>query len=204
MKIRNLLTTLLLLTSLSANAGNGYEEITPPINTQSEPGRVEVTEFFWFGCPHCFAFEPTINAWVADKPEHVDFRREAPPLNPGWLDHSKAFYAAEILGVTDVIFEPLFHAIHVEKRRLRRAEEIAQFAGELGVDSEKFLQTMNSFAVRTRINHAMQMSAAAGITGVPSIVINGAYRTGNSLAGGHDGIVRVMNQLVELEHGSGS
>lgn len=204
MKTRFIAVALLLLGSFAANAGNGYQEINPPLNTTSEAGQVEVIEYFWFGCPHCFAFEPTINGWIDKKPDHADFRREAPPLNPGWIDHSKAFYAAEIMGVTDDIFEPLFNAIHVDKRRLRKAEDIAKFVGELGVDSDKFYKTMNSFAVKTRMNQAMNMAAASGVTGVPSIVINGKYLTGNSLAGGHEGIVRVMDELVELEHAGGS
>ena len=204
MKIRIIAVAFLLLGSLLAHAGNGYQEINPPLNTSSEAGKVEVIEYFWFGCPHCFAFEPTINAWVDRKPDHADFVREAPPLNPGWIDHSKAFYAAEIMGVTETIFEPLFNAIHIDKRRLRKAADIAEFVGELGVDSEKFLATMNSFAVKTRINQAMNKAAASGITGVPSIVINGKYLTGNSLAGGHEGIVRVMDELVAREHSGGS
>lgn len=204
MKLGKLSATLLLFYSLSVNAGNGYEEISPPLNTQSGPDTVEVIEYFWFGCPHCFAFEPTINKWAEEKPDHAEFRREAPPLNPGWLDHSRAFYAAEIMGVTSVILEPLFNGIHVEKRRLRKAEDIAAFVGELGVDSHKFLETMNSFAVNTRIQQAMNQAAASGITGVPAIVVNGKYRTGNSLAGGHDGIVRVIDELVAREYGGGS
>lgn len=204
MKTRLIAMTLLLLGSFSVNAGNGYQEINPPLNTSTGADKVEVIEYFWFGCPHCFAFEPTINGWVDKKPDHAEFLREAPPLNPGWIDHSKAFYAAEIMGVTEDIFEPLFNAIHVDKRRLRKADDIAAFVGELGVDSDKFLKTMNSFAVKTRINQAMNKAAASGITGVPSIVINGKYLTSNSLAGGHEGIVRVMDELVELEHAGGS
>lgn len=204
MQYKTLSAALLLLSSFAATAGTGYEEINPPLNTLSDVDQVEVIEYFWFGCPHCFAFEPTINEWIDNKPDHADFRREAPPLNPGWMDHSKAFYAAELMGVTSTIFEPMFNAIHVEKRKLRKAADIAKFVGELGVDSDEFLETMNSFVVLSRIKQAMRRATSSGITGVPSIVINGKYRTGNSVAGGHEGIVKVINELVELEHVKGS
>jgi len=198
--LRHILSTLLLGTAVTlAHAGEGYQQISPPVNTSSNAGQVEVLEYFWFGCPHCFAFEPTIIKWVENKPAHVDFVREAPPLNPGWMVHSQAFYAAEIMGVTDIIFKPMFDAIHIQKKRLRNPKAIADFVSGLGVDRDKFLQTMKSFAVQTRIKQAMIKARASGITGVPSIVINGKYLTGNSLAGGHDGIVRVMNELVESE-----
>jgi len=179
--------------------GEGYELIDPPINTKT-PDKVEVLEYFWFGCPHCYAFEPSINEWRKDKPKHVEFIREAPPLNPGWIVHSQAFYAAEILGVTDIFFDAMFTAIHKDKRRLRKSKEIAEFAGELGIDSEEFLDTMKSFGVDTRIKESLRMARASGITGVPAIVINGKYKTGNSIAGGHEGIINVINKMVEKEH----
>lgn len=199
--IRKYFTGLFLLLALqSVQAGNGYEEINPPQNTVTDAGQIEVLEYFWFGCPHCFAFEPAINKWAEDKPDHVNFIREAPPLNPGWLPHSQAFYAAEIMGVTEQFFEPMFNAIHVEKRNLRKPKAIAKFAGELGIDADKFLATMKSFAVETRIRQAMSRAQASGITGVPAIIIDGKYRTGNSIAGSHEGIIRVINELVAKEH----
>lgn len=181
-------------------AGQGYKDIQPPQQVGSGAGKVEVLEYFWFGCPHCFAFEPSINEWAASRPDYVDFVREAPPLNPAWKTHSEAFYAAEQLGVTDTVFDAMFDGIHKEKRALRNRKDIAKFVGELGVDSKEFLAAMKSFAVETRIRQSMQKAQGAGITGVPSVVVNGKYLTGNSLAGSHDGIIRVINELVEKEH----
>jgi len=93
----------------------------------------------------------------------------------------------------------MFNGIHADKRRLHNRKEIAKFAGELGIDSREFLSAMKSFAVETRMRQGMQRAVGSGITGVPSIVIAGKYRTGNRLAGGHEGIVRVINELVERE-----
>ncbi|MFK8078484.1 MAG: thiol:disulfide interchange protein DsbA/DsbL [Granulosicoccus sp.] len=183
----------------AVQAQQGYQVLNPPVNTRVSD-KVEVLEYFWFGCPHCFAFEPSINKWVDEKPDYVEFVREAPPLNPGWEPHSRAFYAAEIMGVTDKFFDPMFDGIHVERRSLRQPDKIAKFAGELGIDEDKFRKTMDSFAVNTRMKQAMQMAQASRIRGVPSVVINGKYLTGGSLAGSHDGIIRVINERVAEEY----
>lgn len=182
---------------------DGYETLATPVALNpetTESGAVEVLEFFWFGCPHCFAFEPSINEWKADKPDYVNFVREAPPLNPSWLAHSQAFYAAQVLGVTETLFEPLFNGIHVERRPLRDAESISEFAGTLGLDSDEFLSTMKSREVQVRIENSMKLAADARVRGVPAILINGKYMTSNSIAGGHDQIIQVINTLTESEN----
>jgi len=98
---------------LMAQAGQ-YNLIEPPQST-ANPEKIEVLEYFWFGCPHCFAFEPAINEWAENKPDDVDFVRHAPPLNRGWTAHSEAFYSAQALGITDKMFDELFNAIHRER-----------------------------------------------------------------------------------------
>ena len=187
------------ITPALAQSGQGYTLIDPPLNTRVSD-KVEVIEYFWFGCPHCFAFEPAINAWKAQKPDYIEFVREAPPLNPSWEPHSRAFYAAELMGVTDEFLEPMFNAIHVEKRTLRSPKQIVKFVGELGLDNEKFEKTMDSFAANTRINQAMQMAAGSGLTGVPAVVINGKYLTGGSQAGSHENVIRVIESTAAKEH----
>ena len=189
-----------LITSNAATAqGSGYAEINPPQQTVAPEGKIEVLEYFWFGCPHCYAFEPVINEWAADIPEDVAFIREAPPLNPAWKPHSEAYYAAEQLGVTEKFFDPMFNGIHAEKKRLRSRKEIAGFAGDLGIDSREFLSAMKSFAVDAGLRRSLQLAQQSGITGVPAIIVNGKYRTSVSMAGGHDAVIRVIERLVELE-----
>ena len=179
------------------SAPRGYVPIDPPVPTR-DPETVEVLEFFWFGCPHCYAFEPEINAWKADKPDYVSFVREAPPLNPSWEGHSRSFYTAEALGVTDQFFDPMFNAIHQERRPLRDPKKIAAFAGELGIDEKRFLKTMNSFSVDSAMRRGTQIAQQSRITGVPSLLINGRYMTGGQIAGA-EGIINVINRLVEEE-----
>jgi len=193
----------LSLTSTSAMAQSslGYQVIDKPIPT-GDASRVEVLEFFWFGCPHCFAFEPSINAWIDAKPDYVDFVREAPPLNPSWEQHSRTFYAAQALGITDGMFDQTFDQIHKSKKPMRDPKKIGKFIEslDLGVSSEKFRKTMESFAVETALKRAISRAQQSGINSVPSIVINGKYLTGSTIAGGHAAIIDVINERAAFEN----
>ncbi len=189
------------LKALQAQSEQGYKTLATPMATSDE-SRVEVLEFFWFGCPHCYAFEPAINAWKADKPDYVNFVREAPPLNPSWEQHSRAFYAGEALGITDGFFDQMFNRIHQDRQPMRDPKKIAKFIEtlDLGVSAEKFSKAMQSFTVQTALGRSMKKARQAGVTGVPSILVNGKYLTGGSLAGSNDNVIRVINELSELEH----
>lgn len=203
---RQLLRTL-LATTLGASAigslpalaqANGYQLINPPQNTSS-PDKVEVLEFFWLGCPHCYSLEPDMLAWQADMPENTVLVREAPPLNPSWEQHSRGFYAARALGIEEPFVHAMFEAIHEKGERMRKPGDIAELAATLGVDEDKFLSTMKSFTVETALRRSVQLAQGAGITGVPSIMINGKYLTGASLAGGNAGVIDVINRMVAIE-----
>lgn len=195
------LGALLPATNALAQATQGYEEISNPINTKDE-SKVEVLEFFWLGCPHCYALEPLINKWAADKPDYIAFVREAPPLNPSWEQHSRIFYAAEALGITHDILDAVFERIHKEKKPMRSQKLIAKYVESLGtkVNADLFIKTMNSFTVETAMKRSLHNAQQAGINGVPSIVINGKYRTGGSLAGSHERMIDIINTLSENEH----
>ncbi len=192
--------SLLPASNSHAQAANGYEVLATPLNT-ADPDKVEVLEFFWFGCPHCFAFEPTINEYHKNKPDHVAFVREAPPLNPQWEQHSRIWYAARSLDIHEQIIEPVFDEIHKKKNRLRKPSDIGKFIASLdaGVDAKKFEKTMKSFAVDAGLRRSVQLAQQSGITGVPAILVNGKYRTSVSMAGGHKQVISVIERLVDLE-----
>ena len=194
------LISLVVLLAGESRAQSGYELINPPQNTNN-PEKVEVLEFFWYGCPHCYQMEPSMKDWEDNrKPDYVEVVRAAPPLNPSWANHSRAFYAAEVLGVLDKFHEPMFEALHKERKRLNTPEQIAKFAGSLGIDEQKFLGTMKSFAVETKMNRARQQAIAMKLTGVPAIVVNGKYKTGASQAGGYPQLFDLVNKLAEQEN----
>ncbi|MBX2838791.1 MAG: thiol:disulfide interchange protein DsbA/DsbL [Gammaproteobacteria bacterium] len=192
-----LLLVALMMGSTTA-AAQGYDLIDPPQNT-STPDKVEVIEFFWLGCPHCYAFEPTILKWEKDKPDYVSFSREAPPLNPSWETHSRSFYAAQLLGKEHEFVDAMFDAIHEQRKNMRKPKDIAKLAETLGMDPDKFLKTMKSFAVETKMRRAIQLAKGAGLTGVPAVMINGKYRTSASKAGGYPAVIDVINERSEFE-----
>ncbi len=195
------LVSMALSTSGQIFAEEGYELITPPQNT-STPDKVEVLEFFWYGCPHCYQLEPTMNEWDKNtRADYVEVVREAPPLNPQWANHSRAFYAAQIMGVLDKFHEPMFKALHEDRKRINELDDIAAFAGEQGIDAEKFLSTMKSFAVETKLMRSRQQAIAMGIMGVPAVVINGKYKTDGSTAGSYDKMMDVIDGLAAKEKG---
>ena len=189
---------LLAIAASTANAQQGYENLPNPVKTDN-PEKIEVLEFFWYGCPHCYQFEPHIKEWLETKPENVEFKSVAAPLNPAWKVHSQAFYAAELLGVLDQFHEPMFDAIHKDKKSMRKPKEIAKFAESLGLDGDKFAKTMKSFAVDAKIRQSMQKAQELGISAVPTVIINGKYRTSGSVAGSYPNLIKVLNQLIAQE-----
>lgn len=202
MKLLNklLFVSALCLFAFVARAQNGYEPLSAPQKT-ANPDKVEVIEFFWYGCPHCFQFEPHIGKWHKNIPDNVDFVRMAPPLNPQWKVHSQAFYAAEVLGVLEQFHEPMFNAIHKDKKAMRKPKDIAKLAESLDIDPKKFTDTMKSFAVDAKIRQSMQKAKDMAISAVPTVIINGKYKTSATLAGSYPELITVLNSLVASEGG---
>lgn len=202
LRIFGLIGMLALLPTHPANAeadftaGIDYEVIAPPI-TASEPGKVEVIEFFWYGCPHCYGFEPYVQKWLANKPDNVTFTR-VPAIfgNPRWEIHARAYYTAEVLGVLDQIHQPLFDAIHKDKKRLYTREALRDFFAERGVEAAKFDKTFDSFAVESKVRRARDLSQRSGITGVPATVIDGRFRVGASQAATYKNLIAITDHVA--------
>lgn len=180
--------------------GIEYQRITPAQPTRAPEGKVEVVELFWYGCPHCYRFEPHLQRWMENKPAHVSFLRIPAQLNPSWRLHAAAFYTAEILDVTEAVHRPIFDAIHKERRRLRTPEALANLFERHGVDRQQFLRTLDSFAVRAKLAHARKLVKGYGAHSVPTIIVNGKYRTDAEMAGGSfRKLLGVVDYLVRKE-----
>ncbi len=201
--IRVLFLALGLQTSLSAAAeydeGIEYKRISPPVPVEVPAGKIEVVELFWYGCPHCFRFEPLLEAWVKKLPKDVVFRRIPAVFNPRWALHAKAFYTAELLKVLDRMHPVLFDAIHVQHRRLNTPEALRKLFAEHGVKPADFDRVFNSFAVDVKLRRAAALTRRYGIEGVPSLIVQGTYRTDGPLANGHQGMLRVADHLIDQE-----
>ncbi|MGR9089520.1 MAG: thiol:disulfide interchange protein DsbA/DsbL [Gammaproteobacteria bacterium] len=182
----------------SFKEGEHYERIKPEVATRTD-GKIEVVEVFWYGCHHCFAFEPHINKWVKSKPDNVEFRRVPGVFADSWIPHARAYYAAEVLGVLDTIHTPLFEAIHEERRQINNEDTLARFFTEHGVADADFREAYNSFSVDTKTRQALTASKEYGISGVPSVIVNGRYRTSARLAGTFESLLKVVDELVDKE-----
>ncbi|MET0067972.1 MAG: thiol:disulfide interchange protein DsbA/DsbL [Candidatus Thiodiazotropha sp.] len=194
-----LLLALTPVVTQAAEWGEGFDPIDPPVATSVPEGKVEVLEFFWYGCPHCYHMEPQLQSWLEKKPENVVFSRVPAPLNPKWTPHAQFYYAAEALGLADKLHEPLFEAIHDKKRRLFDKKSLIDFAVEQGADREKFTEAWDSFGVYVKVQNAKKLAQRYQLSGVPAVGINGKYLTSGSLAGTYSKMFTILDQLVAEE-----
>ena len=167
--------------------------------TTSDANTVEVVEMFFYGCPHCFNLELTVEDWKKDLPGYVKFSYMPAIFNEKWIPLAKAFYAAEAIGQLDTLHPLFFEAIHIDETPIYSEDAIIDFVAEQGIDKAHFEKAMKSFAVRTKVNKAKKITDASGIDGVPSLIVNGKYITGARLAGGEEEIFEVVDFLVEQE-----
>ncbi|MEN8168063.1 MAG: thiol:disulfide interchange protein DsbA/DsbL [Pseudomonadota bacterium] len=190
---------LLIIQSASAEWGEGWDPVDPPVPTTTKSGKVEVLEFFWYGCPHCYDLEPEMDAWLEANKDKVEFRYIPVPLNPKWAIHSHFYYAAEVLGVKEKLHRPLFEAMHKKRRKLFDKESLIDFAVEQGVDRKEFTSAWNSFGVNVKVQQAKKLGKRFQLTGVPAVGINGKYKTSATLAGSNVKLFQIMSDLIERE-----
>lgn len=189
--------SLLSGASLAADIREGKEyALLPQTQPTDAKGKVEVIEFFWYGCPHCYEFEPTLKTWTKSLPPDVAFRRV--PADFGrWTGGAKLFYALEALGEEDRLHKELFDAIHGNERLNFNSEAaVADWMAKKGIDKKKFADAYNSFSVQSNVSRAQQLTRSYALTGVPTVIVGGKYLTNNGMTNGFDAMPAVLNQLV--------
>ncbi len=197
-----LVSSLMLAGTVAAQQafteGVDFERIDPMVKT-SDPDKVVVTEVFWYGCPHCYRFEPFVEKWVESMPEGVIFEQVPSSLNPSWMAHARTFYAMKMMGVQDKLHGKLFDAIHKKRQRLTSLDTIAKFVAEQGFDEKLFRKHYNSFPVDSQVRKNRKIEQRYGHQGVPAVVVNGKYLTTGSMAGNYDRLIKIINFLVADE-----
>ena len=210
---RALIVTLGLLTGLasplvqSANAvepwveGRHYETLPVPVATDDDT--VTVTEFFSYACIHCFEFDSAVEAWKADQPEDVVFERVPAVFNRQWMLLAQAYYVARSCDALETTHKPFFRAIHLEGRRFTSEEDVAGFyAGLVENDDaqcsteEEFLDAFRSFGVGAAVQQAMGRGRAYQASGVPTMIVDGTWRTDGRSAGSNEAMLEVVDHLV--------
>ncbi len=175
--------------------GRDYSVLNPVQPTDAK-GKIEVTEFFWYGCSHCFDFEPLLQKWVKNKPQDVVFQR-VPALFPGgkWLPETKLYYTLEAMGLVDRLHQQVFEAVHVDRVRMSDEKTMLAWMESKGVDRKKFEDTYRSFAIQSRAQRSMQLSQAHGLDGVPALVVQGKYKP---IAGGsgYGDLLTTLDKLI--------
>jgi thiol:disulfide interchange protein DsbA len=167
-----------------SNPQNGGDYRTLAQAQPTDSGKkVEVTEFFWYSCPHCKAFEPYLEEWVKKQGDKIAFKRVPVLFRPDMIPEQRLYYALEAMGKAEEMQKTVFNAIQVEHQRLDNPATIADFVAKHGIDKQKFLGLYNSFAVETKVNRAVQLQKAYNIDGVPTIAIAGRYLTSPGFVG---------------------
>jgi len=189
---RRTLVTLIALAPFAARAQRAdYYELNPPQPVQTGNGKIEVLEFFWYGCIHCYNLEPKLETWLKALPKDVEFRRVPAVFNERWGHDAAIYYAFEALGLLDKLHRPFFDAIHRDRLRSDRWPELSAWLEKNGVDAKKFESTVKSFGVQSKTKGAVRMTSAYKIDGTPAMAVHGRYTVPSS-----DAMLGTVNQLV--------
>nr|WP_295777073.1 thiol:disulfide interchange protein DsbA/DsbL [Rhodoferax sp.] len=177
-------------------AGKEYHILDVRAPVEAPAGKIEVVEFFWYSCPHCNAFEPTLAAWIKTLPKDVAFRRSHVAFQDSHVPQQRLALTLEALGLVEKLHTKVFAAIHVEKVNLNTGEAIAEWISRHGVDKAKFLDQYNSFSVQTKATRATQLQNAYKVEGVPALGIAGRFYTDGAMAVSMERALQVTEALI--------
>ncbi len=199
-RFKTLALLALALCSLTAGAakleeGFDFQNISPPQPTDAR-GKVEVTEFFSYGCSHCAHFEPVLASWAKRLPKDVALRRVPVAFNDSWLPFSNLYYTLEAIGEIDRLHAAIFEAIHEQGLNLAKPKTLEDWLVKKGVNMGKFSDAARSFAVQTKVSRAQQITTAHVVKGVPSMVVDGRFRPAEPFAGSHNDLLNVVDALI--------
>jgi len=176
-------------------AGTDYTVLQSP-QPVDPTGKIEVTEFFWYGCPHCNEFDPYLEAWVKKQGPDVVFKRVPVAFRDDFIPHSKMYHALDALGLADKLTPAVFNEIHVKKNYLLTPEAQATFLATQGVDKKKYMDAYNSFSTQSDLKRDTKLMADYKIDGVPTLAIQGKYETGPATTNSLPGTIQVLDFLV--------
>jgi thiol:disulfide interchange protein DsbA len=197
------MVTLFMLMGLSGFVlAEGYDEgieyeVLSTIQPAPTDGKVEVIEFFSYACPHCYRFEPHVEAWKKHKADNIEFIQVPAIFNKNWEALATLYYAAEVLGVQEKMHPIIFEAMHGDGKKIRSLDDLNALFEKNGVTADELNKAMGSFTVAAKTRRAKNMTKAYGITSVPNIVVQGKYRTNGTLAQSHENVFKVIDFLAK-------
>lgn len=176
-------------------AGRDYKPLANPQAVESGE-KIQVLEFFWYGCSHCYDLEPILNKWTARLPKDVEFRRVPAIPTERWAPNARTFYTLESLGLLEKLHGAVFDAIHLDRVNFNDERSQLDWMAKKGVDPAKFSEAWKSFSVQSKTKRAVQQTQANDISGVPTLVVDGKYQTSVSMAGSHEALLKVLDELI--------
>ena len=191
-----LATIIILITSPNVFAQK-YVQIST--EKQQESKSIIIYEFFWYGCPHCYNLEPTMERIEADLDKDTKIVKLPVALRDSWIPHAKLYYALQQMGKIDEVHNLIFEEIHLEDNQLNTEQQMVDFLGKHGIDTNKFMEKYNSFGTEARIKKASNLAKKYQINSVPTIIVNGKYLTSGSYVSSYDELYSVINLLIERE-----
>jgi protein dithiol oxidoreductase (disulfide-forming) len=178
--------------------GRNYVRLNQPVTVNAPANKIEVVDFFWYGCPHCSAFEPELDAWAKRQPDYIVFSRVPVAFRAEpFTTHQRIFYALEALGLLETMHRKVFYAVHVSRMALDKPADIAAYMSKQGVDAAKFMDAFNSFTTQSKVKRANALVDGYKIDGVPAIGVQGRYYTSGTMAAGNDRALLVAEFLVQ-------
>ena len=197
----NLKFTFLALFLILITSSNVFAQKYVQISTekQQESKDIIIYEFFWYGCPHCYNLEPTMDRIEADIENDTKVVKLPVALRDSWIPHAKLYYALKQMDKIDQVHNLIFEEIHLEDNRLNTEQQMIDFLGKHGIDTDKFMEKYRSFGTEARIKKASNLAKKYQIDSVPTIIINGKFLTSGSYVSSYDELYSVVNLLVERE-----
>jgi len=187
------------LAALAQPAPGSFLQLDPPIPVDTPPGKIDVIEFFWYGCPHCYRLEPLLEPWAKKLPSDVVFQRiPAVFNNPQWTLDARIFYSLQALGQVQRLHQPLFDAIHRDGLRTADSAALDEWLGKHGVDARKFDDVMKSFSVQSDTRRSMQLSLSYQITGTPAMGVQGRYTINSDAVKSHEALLETTDYLISV------
>lgn len=177
--------------------GQHYERLAQPVDTVVDESLIEVTEAFWYGCPHCNNLQEHLTPWIASLDDDISVVHLPATMGGDWNRHALAYYAAEELGIAEAVHADIFDAIHQRNRSLTQDDDLAAFFSDYGVSEDEARQALNSFAVRSKVNQAHSRMRAMRLMGVPALVVDGRYLITPGSAGSLANMPQIADALIE-------
>lgn len=182
---------------LRAQGEAGYTTLQTGLPVEN-PAKVEVAEFFWYGCIHCYNLEPALEAWIPKLPADAYFRRIPAVFNERWAHDATIYYAFESLGVLEKVHRPFFDSIHRDRLQTDNPAALREWLTRHDVDLKKFEATMKSFGVQSRLKRAMQLTQGARIDGTPALMVQGRYTISTEQGRSREGMLANAERLIPL------